>query len=350
MPPPPESTAPTRVAPQARPEGTPDDDSDGGGDRDCGRGANDNPTGLPRGLREMYEFFSSWRFPVLTMAVMFSFEAFQLTMLVLPAADTGLGAFAEEFRVWCYGLDEETGKLELGYVGMFLGQPAAMALVLGVIWKHQILDVFRKTPAKTLPYLVLAAAMVTSAMISLVGLGSASEAKAAFPAAALRMAKNPHPIALVNQEGEAVALKALRGKVVVVTGVYATCAHTCPLIMAQIRGAVSKLTPEAREQVRVLAITLNPDHDKTPVLKQASERYQARAPTYHFLGGESAKVNKILDAYEIARRMNHDTKQIDHANLFIVVDKRGKLAYRLTLGSQQEQWLTDALRLLAKET
>ncbi len=345
-----ESTAPTQLALQARPDGAPEDDSDDGNDRSCGRGANDNPTGLPRGLREMYEFFSSWRFPVLMLAIMVSVEVFQLTMLVLPAADTGLGAFAEEFRTWCYGLNEETGKLEWGYVGMFLGQPAAMALVLGVIWKRQLLDVFRSTPKKTIPYLAVAAFMVTTSLVSLVSLGAEGEAKLAFPAATLRMAKTPYPIALTNQEGNPVALEDLKGKVVVVTGVYATCAHTCPLIMAQLRRAVGKLKPEAREQVRVLAITLNPDHDKTPILKQASKRYQAPVPTYHFLGGDSAKVNKILDAYEIARKMNHDTKQIDHANLFIVVDKRGKLAYRLSLGGQQEQWLTDALRLLAKET
>ncbi len=350
MPPSTELTGPVSVALLARPEQEPGDDSDGGDGRRCSRDGNQHPTGLPRGLSHLYEFFSSFRFPVLTLGVMVSVELFQVLMLLLPASESGLGAFAEEFRVWCYGLDPVHGGLEWGYVLMFLAQPAVMSLVLAVVWKDPIRQVFRNTPRKTVPYFCVSAVLVTAVLVSLISLGSPAQAKAVFPAVALRTAKDAFPVDLDNQDGQRVTLESLRGQVVVLTGVYATCGHTCPLIMGQARRAIGKLTAPERAQIRLLAITLNPEYDKTPVLKQASVRYQAPAPTYHFLGGDSDRVNKILDAYEIAREMNHDTKQIDHANLFIVLDKRGKVAYRLTLGEQQEQWLTEAMRLLAKET
>jgi protein SCO1/2 len=349
LPPSNELTAPLQVALLARPEREPSDEPDGGKRRKCTPSGR-HPTGLPRGLSHLYEFFSSWRFPVLTLGVMLSVELFQVLMLFLPASESGVGAFAEEFRVWCYGLDVDKGGMEWGYVFMFLAQPAVLSLVLAGIWKTPIQQVFRSSPRQTLPYLAASAILVSAVLVSLVSLGAPQQAKAAFPAVALRMDKDAHPVDLVNQDGARVTLDSLRGHVVVLTGVYATCGHTCPLIMGQIRRAVAKLAEPERAQVRVLAVTLNPEYDTTPVLKLASVRYQAPTPTYHFLGGDSGRVNEILDAYEIARKMNHDTKQIDHANLFIVLDKRGKVAYRLTLGEQQEQWLTAAMRLLARET
>jgi len=40
---------------------------------------------------------------------------------------------------------------------------------------------------------------------------------------------------------------------------------------------------------------------------------------------------------------------IDHANLFLLLDRNGKVAYRLGLGDRQERWLASALRILLQE-
>jgi protein SCO1 len=52
----------------------------------------------------------------------------------------------------------------------------------------------------------------------------------------------------------------------------------------------------------------------------------------------------------IERVRNAETGLIDHANLFLVIDRQGRVAYRFTLGDRQEQWLVSALRLLLAET
>jgi protein SCO1/2 len=44
-----------------------------------------------------------------------------------------------------------------------------------------------------------------------------------------------------------------------------------------------------------------------------------------------------------------DTGLIDHANLFILIDREGRVAYRFTLGERQQDWLGNALRLLLGE-
>lgn len=309
----------------------------------------ESPNRMPRPLQAVYLFFSSWRFPVVMLALLGSFDLFQLAMLVIPPADTGIGAFAEEFRVWCYGLNQETGTFEIGYVVIFLAQPAVMCLVLAAVWWKQIKHAFRFERRALWPYLGAGTALVVTVCVALVGVGDAKAAPQPFPAAQLRTAKPAPAVALTDQDGNKVALADLEGKVSIVTGIYATCFHTCPLIMGQLKRSLDALPAAEREQVRVLAVTLNPEHDKQDVMLKTAARYQAKSPQYRFLHGQPAEVNAALDRLEIARTKNPMSGEIDHANLFILVDKKGRVAYRLTLGERQEKWLTQALGLLARE-
>lgn len=309
----------------------------------------ESPNRMPRALSAVYTFFSSWRFPIVMLALLSSFDLFQLAMLVIPPAETGIGAFAEEFRVWCYGLNQETGSLETGYVLIFLAQPAVMCLVLAGVWWKQLRHAFEFERRALLPYVGAGAVLVIGVCISLVGVGEAKAAPQPFPAAQLRTAKPAPALVLTDQEGKKVDLGALKGNVTIVTGIYATCFHTCPLIMGQLKRSLDALSSADRDQVRVLAVTLNPEHDKQEVMQKTAARYQAKAPLYSFLHGEPTEVNAALDRLEIARTKNPMSGEIDHANLFILVDKKGQVAYRLTLGERQEKWLTDALKLLAKE-
>jgi len=60
-------------------------------------------------------------------------------------------------------------------------------------------------------------------------------------------------------------------------------------------------------------------------------------------------VEGVLDAMQIARQRDPETGVISHANLFLLVDREGRLAYRLGLGERQQRWLTSALRVLLNE-
>ena len=312
--------------------------------------ARDDASGLPRPLAAMHVFFSSWRFPIVTLAVLLSFDLFQILMLVIPKSDSGIGAFAEEFRVWCYGLNQQTGEFETSYIAIFLAQPAAMCAVLYFVWGKQVRDALRTKRRAMLPYLAAAAVLVCLVLVSLVGVGgNAAQAAQPFPAKELRTQKAAPVVALTDQNGEKLDLASLQGNVVIVTGIYATCFHTCPLIMGQLKRSLDALSAEERKGVRVVAVTLNPEHDKQPVLLKTAARYQVKAPEYRFLWGEPAEVNATLDRLEIARSKNPMSGEIDHANLFILVDRKGQVAYRLTLGDRQERWLVDALKLLVKE-
>src|SRR5262249_54474853 len=65
-------------------------------------------------------------------------------------------------------------------------------------------------------------------------------------------------LALVNQSGQPLTLMELRGKVVLLTFTYSTCAEVCPLITAAMVTLQQRLTAAERQQVFFLSGTAQP--------------------------------------------------------------------------------------------
>src|SRR6267378_202763 len=73
--------------------------------------------------------------------------------------------------------------------------------------------------------------------------------------------------ALTSQAGDRVALADLRGKVIAVTFIYATCKDTCPVLTAKMAMIQRKLGADFGPRVRFASITVEPEVDTPAVLK-----------------------------------------------------------------------------------
>lgn len=119
--------------------------------------------------------------------------------------------------------------------------------------------------------------------------------------------------------------------------------------MAQAKSVVARLTAEEKEDVHFLAVTLDPEQDSVKALKSFCSFHEISAPRYHMLTGDAVQINDTLDRMGIERQYNPETHQIDHVNVFLVLDRTGKIAYRFSLGNLQEDWLVKAVKLLCSE-
>jgi protein SCO1/2 len=172
----------------------------------------------------------------------------------------------------------------------------------------------------------------------------------AFPAEALRTAELPPTIELTNQLGEPFSLKEdTKGDVVMITALYASCPHTCPAIIQQAKRVADRLPEEQRQDLHILGITMDPENDSPEALAELAEMHGLAAPLFEFLTGDPDEVNALLDQFGVLRERNLETGVIDHVNLYFLLDRQGKIAYRLTLGDQQERWLESALTVLLEE-
>lgn len=297
-------------------------------------------------------FFSTWRFPVFTLTSLLSFKAVVLTILAIPPSPTAIGRFAEQFKIWCFGYKPETGEMEMAYVGLTIMEPLVLAMVIAAIWYRQLRMGWQVEAMRMVPYMVVAGVCVTVATVGLVETDDrmAQGKTPEFPAASLRTSFAAPAIALSDEEGRPFLLASERGRVVLVTAVYASCTQTCPMILGQTKRVVKSLTAEQTEQITVAAITLDPERDNQTTLSGLAAAQGVRGGPYRFLWGPPDRVNPILDRLSIARERNPDTGVIEHANILALVDRQGKLAYRFSLGDVQETWLREAIVLLLSET
>lgn len=295
-------------------------------------------------------FFSGGSFPAFALCLLACYELLLVAVLLVPPGTGSTAAFAEEFRVWCFGYDPATGRMESAYVLSMMLPQAMLGATIALLWWESLRKVF-SLPRSLARHAAPAALLVGAAAVGIVAMsdGATDVGELPFPAEALRTAYQAPEIALVNQKNEPLELASLRGKVVLLTAIYASCPSTCLGIMAESRRAVGDLTPAERADLRVVAVTMDPEKDSTEVLAELAGEHQLEPPLYNFLTGPTEQVEKVLDDMDVVRNRNPNTGLIDHTNLFLLIDRDGRVAYRFGLGARQRQWLTSALRILLRE-
>jgi protein SCO1/2 len=300
-------------------------------------------------LAVIRNFLIGGGFPAFALSLLVFWELFLIGLLLVPITPSGLGAFAEDFRIWCFGYDPETGHTDWAYVMAMTIPQLMIGATIALLWWEPLREIL-KQPRVFARHMGAACFLVVSASIGLTFSASqASEGELTFPAEELRTAYEAPEFVLTNQIQEPVELAALQGKVVILTAVYASCAHTCPAILTQAKAAIAQLGPEQRADLRLVAVTLDPDHDSPEILARLAKVHGLQAPLYNLVTGVPSEVERILDRMQFARERDPETGVISHANLFLLIDREGKVAYRLGLGERQQRWLVSALKVLLKE-
>lgn len=303
---------------------------------------------VARGARAL----AGGRFPAFVLCVLAVYQAFIALMAFAPPGGGAWGGFVEDFRVRCFQLDPRSGGMRAGSIWVMLLEPVPLQLMVAWIWRGPLLALGRAGWRPWVPVVTAALLVVGGMAASLYGLGAAptpAPVELAFPADRLRTVLPMPEFAFENQDGEPVTLEGLRGKVVLFTAVYATCTKTCPMMLAQIRTVVDALTPEERQGLVVVAFSLNPEADSRELRAMTARIYGMKAPRFHFVNGVPAEVERVLDELQVARERDAASGEIVHSNLFHLLDRQGRIAYRLSLSQREQSWLSAALRVLLAE-
>jgi protein SCO1/2 len=129
---------------------------------------------------------------------------------------------------------------------------------------------------------------------------------------------------LTNQDAKRVALKELRGKVVAITFIFASCVDTCPLLTAKMAGVQNKLGNAFGPQVNFVSITVDPERDTPEVLKRYAEAHKVNPTGWAFLTGTQAEIREVAKRYGIYYKKT-PRGDVDHTFLTSLVDQSGTL-------------------------
>lgn len=300
-------------------------------------------------LKRIENYFISWRFPSFMLAALFFSWLLIMIMVFVPVTDTTWGAFAEDFKVWCFGYDPATGSIQWIYPIVFTINPLILSVVILFVWGEPLKKVY-SSPAIIKKHASLALVLITSVAGSfLLMYDGPDKEDLAFRPDALRVALTPPEFKLTNHKQEEISLSDFDDKVVVLTSIYASCANTCPMILDQAKQTLDSLTTAEQDEVVLIAITMQPEIDTPHLLSQMVDYRKLNQYNTQMLTGEIDYVNEVLDKFKVSRYEMGGSGDIDHANIFLVIDREGKIAYRFSLGNLQQKWMTEALKILIKE-
>jgi protein SCO1 len=151
---------------------------------------------------------------------------------------------------------------------------------------------------------------------------------------------------LTSQDGAAVTLGDLRGKVVAVTFIYTWCPDVCPMLTDKMARVQDELGPGFGSKVAFVSITVDPERDTPEVLKEYAEAFDANLAGWSFLTGKPEAIRDVAHRYGVAMRAAADG-QVDHTLLTTLIDRHGTMRVQyLGYRFDEEEFRHDLLGLV----
>ncbi len=129
-------------------------------------------------------------------------------------------------------------------------------------------------------------------------------------------------LTLVDQHGQPVNLESLKGEYVLIDFIYTSCKGTCPMLTTKMAATQKLLAPELAGKVRLVSVTLDPEHDHPAELLEYAGKYGAE-PGWLFLTGTPAQIEAYLAVYNIRRGREPDGS-IDHVTASFLLGPDGR--------------------------
>jgi cytochrome oxidase Cu insertion factor (SCO1/SenC/PrrC family) len=256
------------------------------------------------------------------------------------------GALAPEWllrtRAACFGAHGDGLPDAGGWISL-VGEPLGMLGIFAVLWARSFrrdLHWLREHRA----WWLAALSSLALASVFVLALGArAARAWAATDTIPIDIGGVPQRVdraapstALVDQRGARVSLGELHGQPVLLTAAYGHCSTVCPTLVSELRAARRSAH---RTDLPLVIITLDPWRDTPERLPTLAQHWEL-GPNDRVLSGDIADVEQALDRLGIVRRRNETTGDIDHATSVMLVDARGRIAWRADGGaSRVAEWL-----------
>jgi protein SCO1 len=151
---------------------------------------------------------------------------------------------------------------------------------------------------------------------------------------------------LQGSDGAELTLARYRGKVVLMSFGYTSCAAVCPITLATLAVARRSLGPAA-DAVQVIYVTVDPERDDADRLKDYLEEFD---PSFVGATGKPDALAVIRQNYGVTARkqVTSDGYVMDHSSSIYLIDRSGKLRALMPYGHDAEDFVHDIKLLLVQ--
>lgn len=147
---------------------------------------------------------------------------------------------------------------------------------------------------------------------------------------------------LTDQDGKPFELGSLQGGPVLVSMFYSSCEMVCPVLFETVAQTVKSLPAPARDRIRILMVTFDPERDTVAVLKETATKHNCD-PHWSIVRGSPADVRQIAAALGVQyRRLANG--EFNHSTSVLLLDAQGRITKRSGSLGAVDPALVTALR------
>lgn len=168
-----------------------------------------------------------------------------------------------------------------------------------------------------------------------------------FNSTVVKEANFARGFALQDPDGKPRTMADWQGKVVMIFFGYTQCPDVCPTALSRAADVMKRLGPEA-EKLQVLFVTVDPERDTPPLLKEYPPAFH---PSFMGLYTTPEATAELAKEYKVFYRKNPGSTPtsytIDHSVTSYVYDPKGHLRLLVSHDASAEQVAADIKQLLA---
>ena len=153
------------------------------------------------------------------------------------------------------------------------------------------------------------------------------------------------PFHLIDQNGQSVTDKDLRGKPTVMFFGFTYCPDVCPTTLADMSAWLKALGPDA-DKLNVVYVTIDPERDTPQRLKAYLTAFD---PRIRGLTGSPQAIAQAAHDYNVYYQkapLQGGDYTMDHSTLIYLIDAKGKMAELVQYGTPRDQVVASLKKLV----
>ena len=152
------------------------------------------------------------------------------------------------------------------------------------------------------------------------------------------------PVVLIDQDGKGFDWRRRRGEPQLVTMFYTSCPYMCPLIVDAGKGVEKSLTPEQREHLQLLFISMDPSKDTPVALMDLAKKRKLDTARWTLASPQEQAVASVAGVLGVRYRKLADG-EFNHTGELILLDRDGRILARTEkIGSKPDPEFLAAVR------
>ena len=175
-------------------------------------------------------------------------------------------------------------------------------------------------------------------VLTLVVMASVARADVPYPSQSIYQLE----AVLTNQSGVQHGLDVFAGQPVLVTMFYGSCPAACPLLVDTLRAVERAAPPAQRQRLRVLMISIDPQHDTPQNLQELAGSRHIDLSRWMLARTDAATVRRIAAVLNVQYRQLPDGN-FNHSSVITLLSPTGEIVARSTVLAKADSVLLEAL-------